>query len=148
MDDSPNAAELRPPNPKRKHTLRWVAAVSVAGCISLWLVWAALRGPTDGLSDVYEMKRVILEHVPIGTEIDDAREFMLQEGFECEEYTDSIFTMNASDSGGSTRHGLDFLYCGREDPAGWQGVRNWGVALIVADGVVAEVLVRSSVFGP
>lgn len=119
----------------------------VAGGL-VYCVAMLLRGPTDGLSDANAMQRAILAHIPVGTALEDAINFMRQERFQCDrKYTDQTFTMNSSDSGGATRHGLDFVYCERTDKAGLLEVRIWGVALVVADGRVTEVLVRSSVFG-
>lgn len=124
-----------------KVALRWVGALAVAVAI-LWYALAS-RGPTVGFKDVQKMKSAILAHVPIGTTIDDARKFMEKERFRCSEYTNAIFTMH-----GGTRKGIDFTYCERIDNAGFLEVRIWGVALVVVDEKVTEILVRESVFGP
>jgi hypothetical protein len=90
------------------------------------------------------MKRAILAHVPIGTTIDDAQKFMEQERFHCSKFTNAAFSMH-SDAG--TREGIDFTYCERTDNAGLLEVRVWGVALVVVDDKVTEILVRDAVFG-
>lgn len=101
------------------------------------------RGPTYRLSDPHKMKAAILKHVPPGTTIEDAKAFMQQEGFQCErEYTNQMFTGD-----GETHQGLDFTYCERSQSEGLLEVRIWGVALVVADGKITEVFVRSGVFG-
>lgn len=131
------------------------------GCRGLWgmllvviigtaLVWISTtpRGPTACVKSAPAMQRAILKHVPIGTDIEVAREFLLKERFHhVEDYTNNMFSMTAADSGGATRHGLNFAFYERSDPS-FMEVRIWGVALVMTDEKVTEVLVRAQTFGP
>ncbi len=118
-----------------------------AGCVLLVIVLAVatfewMRGPTAGLKDNLAMKQAILAHAPIGTEVEHATKLMEHEGFKCSLFANHDFTGD-----GGTRGGLDFVYCERKDSAGILEVRIWGVALVIADGKVTEVLVRNGIFG-
>ena len=131
----------------------WTKALLVIVILSGVYLGIAMvrRGPTDGMRDARAMRRAILEHVPVGSEMQNARAFMLRERFRFEgDYTNHPFSMKLEDSGGDSRdrHDLDFAYFGRNDSAGILEVRIWGVALVMADGKVTDVLVRTSVYGP
>ncbi|MGE3808716.1 MAG: hypothetical protein AB7K24_28965 [Gemmataceae bacterium] len=92
-------------------------------------------GHTLGVLRPYDMKTVILDHVPLGTNVSRARRFMEKEGFQCEERKNADFT-----EGYINHSGVDFLLCKRTDQAGADGVDvNWEIAIALTDGSVGDV---------
>ena len=97
---------------------------------------------TGGIEREDAMRTVLLEHVPLGTSLKEARCFMEQEGFECS------FMRNSSFSDDQIDH--DYLYCDRSErlPDSWFVSRRWQIALIIEKNEVADIRVSSGLIGP
>lgn len=99
------------------------------------------------------MRRVVLEHVPLGTNVNAAQKFMEAEGFSCER-----LKMEAFPTGGvigdepedlpESPSGVDFLECVREQSAGFLMGRIWSVRLLLEDETVSDIRVSVYIDGP
>ncbi len=108
---------------------------------------------TRKLETAATMKSVVLENVPSGTPIADARQFMERERFKCELVQDGIFLEEQSSADGSSdrpikHEGIDFILCRREEKMGFWVSRVWSVALVTDHDVVNDVMVRMYYIGP
>ena len=88
------------------------------------------------------MKREILKHIPIGTEIEAAQTTMERNGFKCVRKNNGTFTEREPKGLVGAPHGsLDFLYCDLEVPATEYCARRYQIAIVHKNGIVSEVLV-------
>jgi hypothetical protein len=79
----------------------------IAISLSLCAAWSiGLAGVTSKVDNVTTMQKLIVNVIPPGTPINQARAFMEREGFKCSIQRDSAW--------GSRKH-LDYLYCDRSD---------------------------------
>lgn len=110
--------------------LVWVPILTLAvGCANPWSV-------TRGIEEPERMVEVILRHAPVGTPIDDAQQFMEQEGFRCSRSTNQPF---------GDRENLNYIYCDRSE--GFLVLRRWQVAIVHHDDRVVEVLAGTGLIG-
>ena len=93
---------------------------------------------TRSIEDPPKMIAAILAQIPVGTPIEDAERFMVQEGFACS---------RSANAARGNRNGLDYVYCTRSDGIG-PVQRVWKVAVVHRDGKVVEVLAFTSLDGP
>lgn len=84
----------------------------------------------------------IMNWVPVGTSLANAKHIMEQRRFTCSLMTNSNF---------GDLKAIDFLYCDRSDSSNIVTpivVRRWQVALILGDGKVSDVQVTTGLIGP
>jgi|APDOM4702015191_1054821.scaffolds.fasta_scaffold872431_2 hypothetical protein len=103
---------------------------SLAGCAQAGAVTREIKEPT-------RMAEAILGQVPLGTAVDDAQQFMEQEGFKCSRSTNADF---------GHRQGLDYINCDRA--AGDVVQRRWQIALVHKNGKIVEILSNTGLVGP
>ena len=90
------------------------------------------------------MRRVVLEHVPPGMNINAAQKFMEAEGFSCRRKQNESFSETSVHVIGEhpeIHFGIDFLQCDREQSAGFLMGQIWTVALVLDGETVSDVLV-------
>jgi hypothetical protein len=85
-------------------------------------------------------KRFILARVPIGTDLEKARQTMENEGFNCQIMPDSSFS-EMSSSGRTIRiqKHVDFLHCQLEVAGTEYCMLNYQVALVYEQGAVTDI---------
>ena len=90
------------------------------------------------------MERVVLEHVPPGTNINAAQKFMEAEGFSCRRKQNESFSempVHVIGEHAEIHSGIDFLQCDRQQSAGFLMEKIWSVALVLEGETVRDVLV-------
>lgn len=120
------------------------------------LLMATLLGSSDSDQDKFamltsskEMKQELLRLIPLGTHIDDARKIMEANGFKCTVQENESFAEVEYDRYLTPiQRGVDFLYCDREIPIGYDCVRRYQIALVNRDGSVGEVFVSIGLICP
>lgn len=114
---------------------------------------------TWNVDDPEAMRAVLAEHIPPGTPVAEARQFMQEEGFTCRERVNESFVERTWFGDRDPRHeGIDFVHCERVQTlgVGKQGfglgglmmTRNWDVALVNDSRSVTAVLVSHYLDGP
>jgi hypothetical protein len=95
------------------------------------------RHITHGIEEPRRMTEAILRQIPAGTPIDDAQQFMEQEGFKCSREDNEAFRDPS---------GMNYIYCVRSE--GSIVTRRWQVAVVHRKGKVVEVLAITWLIGP
>ena len=116
---------------------RWLLLAPVLMLLASTSLQSQTAEPPLPLSknDNEEMRTALLEQIPIGTSIGDARAFMERSGFACE------FT--SGPDGEST-----WLSCNRHAASIWPVSVRWDVKLKCQQQRVSEILVNSGLAGP
>ena len=117
-----------------KRPLSWVSLLVVA------IIPVACASPgraTRGLKEPAEMSRAILGVIPVGSDLAEAEQFMVGQGFDCRREVGAEFL---------DRKGIDYLYCNRYE--GGLVQRRWQVAIVYRGGKVTEVLASTGLIGP
>ena len=89
------------------------------------------------IDDPARMKRIILEAVPLGSDLAKAERFMKDQGFTCQKERNADF---------NERKGLDYLYCDRTE--GSIVRTDWRIAIVDRNGKVSEVIAQRFLTGP
>ena len=108
------------------------AALMMAGCRSA----LPSAGPSITLQvDETAMKAEILQHVPIGTPVEDAQRIMVASGFDCA-------YLHADGDGPPA------LFCSISKIEDWPVSRRWMISLYTDHGKVTSVDVGTGLIGP
>jgi hypothetical protein len=96
------------------------------------------------------MKATLLQNVPLGRPVQEARKFMEHEGFTCTlRKNETFYERCAWYDSGPKHDGIDFLECRRvQDDGSFLMSRFWNVALVLKDERVSDILVANWVDGP
>jgi hypothetical protein len=119
---------------------------TILGCIALALVLVPrMIQPkvTGGLSNEIAMKAAVLRAVPPGSMIAHAKQFMVQEGFQCVRMTNKDFAEQEQ----VYRH-IDYVYCDRRDSVVFPVTRRWQLGLVYEQDRITDVLVSTGLTGP
>ena len=130
-----------------------VAIALSSGCMhSIQKTWSIETPET--------MKTVLVQHVPLGTSIEEAKLFMEREGFSCTVVRNGTFYERRHWAGTCPkREGLDFLCCSRSQSDGsiwrsrdWRNEsiimdRHWSAALVLKNDCVKDIIVSHYVDG-
>lgn len=107
---------------------------------------------TAGNIDRSVMREVLLDAVPIGSNVKDAEAFMVSEGFACEIKRNARFVERRDDASVSGNHltheGIDFLECNRSEMAHLLIERKWHAAFVLDGETVRDVIVNLYLTGP
>jgi hypothetical protein len=94
------------------------------------------------------MKATLLQHIPLGTGLQEARKFMEGEGFACTLRRNDTFIERRANDPGPKHEGIDFLACERVQNETFLRSRVWRVALVLKNGLVTDVIVDDYFDGP
>jgi hypothetical protein len=120
-----------------------VAAVFFACACALAVYRQLTTSPTRNIKDPNKMETWLHQHIPPGTEVDQARHIMEAEGFTCYLMQNESYAKN-----GKLSEKCDFLYCSRIDGPLFAFVKqHWQIVFVLHDGVVEEIVVSSSLLG-
>jgi hypothetical protein len=104
--------------------------------------------------DAKSLKEEVLQKVPIGSSIQDAKPIMEENGFRCEMYKNGSFyetQENDPEGKGKIYHeNADFLLCAKEGKPFQYVFREWRVIIVHKNDndVVSDIFVRTWVTGP
>jgi hypothetical protein len=102
--------------------------------------------------DAKSMKAEVLQKVPIGSSIQDAKPIMEENGFRCEMHNNGGFVErqeNDPSGKGSILHdNADFLLCGKRGTPFLSVFREWIVIIVHKNEVVSDIFVNTGVTGP
>jgi hypothetical protein len=119
-----------------------ILMVLCAGC-------AFTSQATRRLDNRVTMQSVLLQNIPPGTPLDDARKFMELQGFKCKLVQQGSFVEQKQFGDDSKRHeNIDYLECIRSETTGMMRSRQWKIAVVIADGLVDDVFVSLHLGGP
>jgi len=97
--------------------------------------------------DPDECRAAVLEVIPLGTAVNDARLVMRTNRFKVQRARDSDFTEHHSGEE-ITHKGIDFLFCDRRKTMGQLTARRWQIAVVHEDGAVTDIYVTTGLIGP
>lgn len=120
-----------------------VAGITVSpGCLHLTQATWNIDTPAT-------MKTALLQHVPPGTPVQKAKQFMEHEGFACAlQKNDTFYERVAFCESGPEHEHIDFLECRRTQNESFMVSRNWSIALVLQNDLVTDILVGNWVDGP
>ena len=123
-------------------SLRGSICLGMAASICLLSGCLHFRQSTWKLTSREEMRKAVLEHVPLGTNVNAAQKFMEAEGFSCRLERNGSFQEKTWWGDHPEPHsGIDFLRCKRHQSAGFLMTTFWSVALVLEGETVSDVLV-------
>jgi len=94
------------------------------------------------------MRNELRRHIPMGTEIETAKQFMISQGFTCKFKRNDDFLATDTDSTDSKMiQRKDFLYCEHTEtaPSAVSKSRRWKTAIVHEESKVTNILVSYGV---
>ncbi|NJO00901.1 MAG: hypothetical protein HC880_03715 [Bacteroidia bacterium] len=94
-----------------------------------------------------KMRNEVLEHLPLGTSIDQAQIFMKKNGFKCQIQKDSAYAESKANGESQVHKNRDFLYCDCSKSQKFLRKR-WQIIFDYQENNIKEVVVNFGLIGP
>lgn len=93
-------------------------------------------------------KQEILNRIPLGSDIEEAKEIMKQNDFKCKMKQNAAFVEYDDEESEILHEGEDFLWCEKSKVIGVLTRRRWQVIITHKNGVVSNIFVSSGLIAP
>lgn len=101
-------------------------------------------------NNVQKMKESILKRIPIGSDLQEAKRVMEQNGFDCKINRESSFVeyLDLDQTMEKVHEGKDFLWCHKSKRIAPLTLRVWQVIIVFNGDIVSELYVSSGIVAP
>lgn len=124
------------------------ALAALVVCLSLAGICNRQVADLQMLIDPKEMKNEVLQRIPLGTRVNEARRTMEGNGFVCKDMENAAYVEYDENDEQIVHSGVDYLWCHKKSLAAPLVQREWHVILPHEEGKVSSIAVTVGLTGP